>query len=194
MWDPFFALSAPFLVVFVIVSKKRKGKVPSCFLSHIASTEKGLFQASEEDWLTTLDTISMIKVFWHETELGKGGLESKKPGRKKMPKVFQRPLLSDARKCFGGANYKSSSAARTATDLSAHESRRLTAQQQRSSFLALALVVLSSSWDRCLNGWFDCCEVWSPCKTEFARHRYLLSKDEASFHLCGRNFTQRSKR
>ena len=87
----------------------------------------------------------MIKVFWHETELGKGGLESKKPGRKKMPKVFQRPLLGDARKCFGGANYKSSSAARTATaKLSAHESRRLTAQQ-RSSFLALALVVLSSS-------------------------------------------------
>ena len=62
-----------------------------------------------------------------------------------MPKVFQRPLLGDARKCFGGANYKSCSAARTATtELSAHESRRLTAQQ-RSSFLALALVVLSSS-------------------------------------------------
>ena len=89
----------------------------------------------------------MIKVFWHETELGKGGLERQKKNRQeKMPKVFQRPLLSDARKCFGGANYKSSSAARTATaKLSAHESRRLTAQQQRSSFLALALVVLSSS-------------------------------------------------
>ena len=35
----------------------------------------------------------MIKVFWHETELGKGGLESKKTGRKKCQKSFKDHFL-----------------------------------------------------------------------------------------------------
>ena len=36
----------------------------------------------------------MIKVFWHETELGKGGLErQKKTGRKKCQKSFKDHFL-----------------------------------------------------------------------------------------------------